>query len=202
MRFPVVSGSLYGVPKSPHVVRPVPAHVVSRVPVHVVGPVTVSRDGWDWAAFWIAAVSGLAAVIAIGIAVAAIKWATRIGRDADMALIRERQLTFELGVLVRIAETETLSPPGAVSALSALVAALPDGELPLHRSSLNKGSVPNAQTLTTGAPNEILAELIQAIESRKIETGPPRLMVRRTIRQTFGWRTESNSTAHQSDSSS
>jgi hypothetical protein len=90
MRFLVVSGSLYGVPKPSHIVRPVPVHVVSRVPVHVVGPVTVSRDGWDWAAFWIAAVSGLAAVIAIGIAIAAIKWAARIGRDADLALIRER----------------------------------------------------------------------------------------------------------------
>jgi len=168
---------------------------LSRVPVHVIGPVTVSRDGWDWASFWIATISGLAALIAIVIAIAAIKWAARIGRDADLALIRERQLTFELGVLVRIAETETLSPPGAVAALSALVAALPDYELPLHRSWLNKGSLPNARTLTSGAPNEILAELVQAIESRKIKTGSPQLTVRRTIRQKIGWRTKSNGTA-------
>ena len=106
MRFLAASGSLYGVAKPLHPVRPVPVHVVSRVPVHVVGPVTVSRDGWDWAAFWIAAVSGLAAVIAIGIAVVAIRWVARIGQDADSALIRERQLTFELGVLVRVAELE------------------------------------------------------------------------------------------------
>lgn len=198
----MVSGSLYGVPKPSHIALPVPVHVVSRVPVNVVGPITVSRDGWDWAAFWIAAVSGLTAVIAIGIAIAAIKWAARIGRDADSALIRERHLIFELGVLVRIAETETLAPPGAVAALSALVAALPDDELPLHRSWLNQGSLPNTRTLTSGAPNEILAELIEAIESRKIETGSPRPTARRTIRQTIGWRTKSNSTARQLDSSS
>lgn len=187
MRFLVVSGSLYGVPKTSYVVRP--------VPVHVVGPITVGRDGWDWAGFWIATVSGLAAVIAIGIAVAAIRWAARIGRDADLALIRERQLTFELSTLVRIAEIETLNPPGAAAALSALVAALPGDELPLHRPWINKGAVPNARTLTSGAPNEILAELVQAIESRKLKTGSPQLTVHRTVRQKIGWRTKSNGTA-------
>ena len=178
-------------PKLPHVVRPVPAHVVGRVPVHIVGPIAVSRDGWDWAAFWMAAASGLAAVIAIGIAVAAIKWAARIGLDADLAFIRERQLTFELGVLVRVAELESLNPPGAVAALSALLAALPDDELPLHRSSLNLGKMPNARTRISGAPNETLVELVRAIESRKIQTSPPQLTMRQTARQRFGWRTKS-----------
>jgi hypothetical protein len=72
------------------------------------------------------------------------------------------------------------------------VAALPDDELPLHRSWLNQGSLPNARTLTSGAPNEILAELVEAIESRKIEADSPQLTVRRTIRQKIGWHTKSN----------
>jgi hypothetical protein len=169
-------------------------HVVSRVPVDVVGPVTVSRDGWDWAAFWIAAASGLAAVIAIVIAIIAIIWAARIARNADSSLIRERQITFELGVLVRIAETETLVPHGAVAALSALVAALPDGELPLHRSALKQGDLPNARTLTTGAPNDVLSELIAAIESCKSRTDQPKLTVHRSIGQKIGWHTKSDST--------
>lgn len=194
MRFLTVSGSLYGVPNTPpvpvHVIGSVPVHVVGPVPVHVVGPVTVSRDTWDWAGFWIAAVSGLAALIAIVIAIIAIKWAARIGQDADSALIRERQLSFELTILTRIAELETLGPPGSVAALSALVAALPEGELPLHRSQLNAGNRPNAQALTSGASNEILAELVEAIESRKIKTGSPSLTLHRAVRQKIGWHTE------------
>jgi hypothetical protein len=43
---------------------------------------------------------------------------------------------------------------------------------------------PNARVLTTGAPNEILAELVQAIESRKIQASPPR----QTMRQSAGLR--------------
>jgi hypothetical protein len=58
--------------------------------------VTVVRDTWDWAVVWTAIAGLVVAIFAIG-------YAALTFRSSSRALVRERRITFELGVLAQLA---------------------------------------------------------------------------------------------------
>jgi len=83
-------------------------YTLHPVPVHIVGTVTVSRDFWDWFGL----LAALVAIVALVIAVYAVRRANRIAAASDVAMVRERQLTFELEVLLK---TRRMLASGQVS---------------------------------------------------------------------------------------
>jgi hypothetical protein len=97
--------------------------------------VSIHRDFWDWV------VVG-ATVLAVAIAVVAIVVATK----ADRAVVRERQLTFELDVLTRLANACARYWADGRSEVVALLLLLPD-DLPGLRQYVGDDHAPGQDVL-------------------------------------------------------
>ena len=121
-------------------------------------PVTVVRDGWDWAVAVAAIVGLLVAIIAIGLAVFTFY-------VSNKGLVRERHLTFELGVLAQLAEFAGYYRAGSGNVLRALLRLLPEEDMPRLRRAIE------SRELETSPPADVLAdywdEYRQAVDRRR-----------------------------------
>src|SRR5215469_2602041 len=97
--------------------------------------VSVHRDFWDW-------IVVAATILAVAIAVLAIVVATK----ADRAVVRERQLTFELDVLTRLANACARYWADGRSEVEALLLLLPD-DLPGLRQYAGEDHSPGQDVL-------------------------------------------------------
>jgi len=124
--------------------------------------VSVHRDFWDWL------VVG-ATVLAVAIAVLAIVVATK----ADKAVVRERQLTFELDVLTRLANACARYWADGQSEVVALLLLLPD-DLPGLRQYVGEEHSPGQDML------EAFADEYRQAVTRRLgrERRPPALLER------------------------
>lgn len=129
--------------------------------VDVMVVLTLSRDVWDWLALWSTVAAAALAALAVGFAAWAIRRGNAIARNADQALVRERRMTFELGVLVRLVEICGLSPPGSLQVARGLLKVLPAAELPGMRDAIGRGVVPSNDLLDT-----YWEEYTQAVQRR------------------------------------
>jgi hypothetical protein len=117
-------------------------------------------------------VGTVATVVAAWLAWWAVRKASQTAREADEALVRERQATFELGLLARIAELFALrSEAGTKSALDGLLLMLPAEDLPELRAYL---------TSITGItmPNNTPESVAQAVH-QQLKTAVERRMASR-----------------------
>lgn len=62
--------------------------------------VTLPRNFWDWLALWSTVAAAVLALFVVGFAAWAIRRGNVLARDTDLALVRERRMTFELSVLL------------------------------------------------------------------------------------------------------
>jgi hypothetical protein len=112
--------------------------------------VTVTRDVWDWLSLWATVIAALLALIAIGIALWAIRRTNKLASDADAALVRERRETFELGVLARLAQALGYYTAGSGNAVRNLLGLIPREELSALRVAVgNAETLPNGDMLST-----------------------------------------------------
>jgi hypothetical protein len=121
-------------------------------------PVTVVKDPWDWAVVW-------AAIAGVFLAVIAIVFAAVTFYISNRALVRERRITFELGVLAQLAEFAGYYRAGSGNVVLALVRLLPDEDMPRLRQALE------SRELETSIPGDVLAdywdEYRQAVDRRR-----------------------------------
>jgi hypothetical protein len=87
------------------------------------------------------------AVAAIGFAAWAIKRGNTIARNADAALVRERRITFELGVLERLADACGRYCSSGMYELLALIRLLPDEDLPRLRRKVERQEAAQGENL-------------------------------------------------------
>jgi len=130
--------------------------------------VIVHRDVWDWAVAWSTVVAAVLALVAILCAV----WAIR---HSDRALIRERRMDFELGVLAQLAHASGNLWNASSTEVLALLALLP-GELEglrdevEGRTAAGPAYAGNEQVLARH-----WAEYEQAVDRRRQDMRPRRL---------------------------
>ncbi|MEU8297645.1 hypothetical protein AB0C04_10195 [Micromonospora sp. NPDC048909] len=153
-------------------------------------PPTIDQTCFDWASLLLNATATLAAILALFLAVRAIRITRDQAARADAALIRERRATFELQVFRDLLDSIAAATPGDLfglklrDTLTARLAMLPADELPVWRAYANeyvndRGKEHLAQALAKiGAVNDdpkrgyeplfwaLLEDIRQALERR------------------------------------
>jgi hypothetical protein len=126
-------------------------------------PVIAQRDAWDWVVVWSTSVAATLALIAVLCALWAIHRGNVIAQNADEALVRERRMTFELGVLAQLAESAGYYRAGSANVLRALLRVLPEEDMPTLRQAVESGdTLPNADVLA-----DYWEEYKQAVDRRR-----------------------------------
>ncbi len=141
--------------------------------------VTSQRDFWDWVIIWSTAVAAAVGFIAVLCAFWAIHRSNIIAQNADEALIRERRITFELGVLAQLAEFVGYYRAGSGNVVRALLRLLPEEDMPRLRQAVESGdTLPNADVLA-----DYWDEYRQAVDRRR---HPPSIADIRTPHSRLG----------------
>jgi len=124
-------------------VAPLPLPRSLRVSVTILAvTVELARDWVDWLLFSVQLLSVIGTLAAALFAYVAIRHAKAQAADAQAALVRERRLDFELGVLKDLLQTVVRADPeGAL----ALVTMLPIEDVPLTAAVLGVPSTPEAE---------------------------------------------------------
>lgn len=136
------------------------------------------HDWFDWILFGTQIVSALGGALAVGYAAGTIRESKIQTAKSQQALIRERQIDFQLEVLRELAEFNLKgnNVAWAGSQFKILAAMLPIDLVPLARACVGLPSSPEAENSayaatgnTSGGPrehrrNEIEIEILQAIE--------------------------------------
>jgi hypothetical protein len=108
----------------------------------------------------------------VGFAAWAIHRSSFIARNADDVLVRERRLTFELGVLERLAEACGYYTAGSANVVRGLLRLLPDEDVPDLRRAVEVGDTLPSQDLLAGHLKEYPEAVDRRIHERSI-TGLP-----------------------------
>jgi hypothetical protein len=125
--------------------------------------VPARRDFWDWVVVWSTAGAALLSLVAVLCALWSIRRSNSIARNADEALVRERRMTFELGVLAQLAESG-IYRAGSANVVRALLRVLPEEDMPGLRRALESGepTLSNADVLA-----DHWEEYKQAVDRRR-----------------------------------
>lgn len=105
---------------------------------------TIDQTWFDWASLLLNATATLAAILALFLAVRAIRLTREQAARADAALIRERRATFELQVFRDLLDSIASATPGDLfglklrDTLTVRLAMLPADELPVWRAYANE----------------------------------------------------------------
>jgi hypothetical protein len=133
------------------------AAIIDGMPMPVV---IVHRDVWDLVVAWSTVIAAVLALVAILCAV----WAIR---HSDQALVRERRMDFELGVLAQLAHACGNLWQASASEVLALLKLLP-GELPGLRSEVESRVEGPAFAANEHILAKHWAEYQQAVDRRRL----------------------------------